>query len=73
MEDPVHTVLVVCGGEDVRDDEFSTTGDNDGIVTEISVLEQNASIFFVNANSILDGGALSCSVYKCGIPGEKLV
>lgn len=29
MEDPVHAVFVVCGCEDVGDDEFTGTSDDD--------------------------------------------
>lgn len=39
MEDPVYAVLVVCGGEDVGDDELTASSDDDGFVTEISMFE----------------------------------
>jgi hypothetical protein len=67
MEDPVNTVLVVRRCEDVRDDELATSCYNDRIVTKISMLEENAGIFFVNANGILDRRALSSSVDKCSL------
>jgi hypothetical protein len=51
----------------VRDDEFAPSGDNDRVVTEISVLEQDARILFVNANSILDSCACSSTVDKCSV------
>ena len=69
MEDPVHAVLVVRGCKNVRDYEFAASGDDDGVVTEVRVLEENASIFFVNANGIFDRCALSCSVDECCTTG----
>jgi len=65
VEDPVHAVLVVCGSEDVRNDEFPASGDNDGVITEIGVLEQNASILLVDADGVLNRGTLSCPIDKC--------
>lgn len=67
VEDPVDAVFVVGGSEDVRNDELTSSSDDDRIITEVSVLEQDACIFFVNANCVLDGGTLSCSVDKCSI------
>ena len=65
MKDPVDAVFVICSGENVRDNELSAAGNNDRIVTEVSVLEQDACILLVNANSILDRGALSSTVDEC--------
>lgn len=62
MENPVHTVLVVGGGEDVRNDQLSSTCNDHGIVAEIGVFEENTGVFFVDADSVLDGGGISCSV-----------
>ena len=67
MEDPVNAVLVVRRCEDVGDEELATSCYNDRIVTEIRMLEENASIFFVNANSILDRRTLPSSVDKCSL------
>jgi hypothetical protein len=67
VEDPVHAVFVVGGGEDVRDDEFATAGDDYGIVAEIGVFEENAGIFFVDADGVFDGGAFSGAVDEGGV------
>lgn len=39
VQDPVYAVLVVGGGEDVRDDEFAGACDHDAVVAEIGVFE----------------------------------
>lgn len=55
VEDEVDAVLVVTGSEDLGDDELDTTSDNDGAITEVSVLEENASILLVDTDSVLGG------------------
>lgn len=54
VEDPVNTVLIVCSCEDVGDKKLSASSNNDRVVTEISVLEQDASILFVYTYGILN-------------------
>lgn len=66
VEDPVNTVLVVRCCEDVRDKKLPSASHNDGVVTEISVLEQNASVFFVDAYGVLNGLAGTSAVDKVG-------
>ena len=39
VEDPVYTILVVGGCEDVGDNELVASGDDNRIITEICVLE----------------------------------
>ncbi|KAJ8104750.1 hypothetical protein OPT61_g10590 [Boeremia exigua] len=64
VEDPVHAVLVVGGGEDVRDDELAGAGDGDAVVAEVGVLEQNTGILLVDADGVLDGRGLPRAVDK---------
>ena len=67
MEDPVHAILVVCGCEYVGNDEFAPSSDDDRVVAEIGMFEEDARIFFVNADSVLDSCALASSVDKCSL------
>ena len=60
VEDPVHAVLVVSSGEDVRDDELAGASHRNAVITEVGVLEQNPSILFVDTDSVFD---------RCGLPG----
>ena len=62
MENPIDAVFVVGGSEDVGDDKLSASGDDDGVVAEIGVFEEDAGVFFVNADCVFDGGGISCSV-----------
>ena len=62
MEDPVHAVLVVGGREYVRNDQFSPSGNDHGVVAEISMFEQDSGILLVDANGILDHRAGSSCV-----------
>ena len=55
VEDPVDAILVVCGCEDVRDDQFAAAGRYNGVVAEIGVLEQDSCVFFVDADGVPDG------------------
>ncbi len=66
MEDPIHTILVVRCGEDVRDEKLPSASHDDRIVTEIRVLEQDAGVFFVYAYGVLDGLAGTSAVDKVG-------
>ena len=54
VEDPVDAVLVIGGGEDVRDDEFASTGDDDRIITEVAMFEQDAVVFLMYTDSVFD-------------------
>ena len=54
VEDPVDTVLVVCGGEDVGDEELAAAGHDDRIIPEISMFEEDARVFFVDTNGVFD-------------------
>lgn len=67
MEDPVDAVFIIGGGEDVGDDEFAPSGYDDGFVAEIGVLEEDTSIFFVDADGVFDGGTFTGAVYESGI------
>lgn len=54
VEDPVDAVLVVGRGEDLANDQLAGARDNDRVVAEIRVLEQNAVVFLVDADGVLD-------------------
>lgn len=59
MEDPVHAVLVIRGGEDLRNDKFSASRDDYGVVAEVGVFEENARVFLMDTDGVFDydGGA----------------
>lgn len=67
MEDPVNAVFVIRRCEDVGNDELAPSSDDDRVITEIRVLEKNTCIFFMNANSVLDGCTFSRSVDESGV------
>ena len=64
MKNPIDAVIVVRGGEDVRDKQLPATGDDGGIVSKVGVFEQDSGVFFVNADGIFDGLARSGAVHK---------
>jgi hypothetical protein len=72
MENPVHAVLVVCSCENMRDYELAATSYDDGVVAEVSVLEENAGIFLVNTDCVLDGCAFSSPVDECCVLLSRL-
>lgn len=61
MEDPVHAVLVIRSGKDVRDEKLATTSNNDRVISKVGVLEEYPGIFFMNTDRILDGLAAPCA------------
>ena len=67
MKDPVHRIFVIGCRKDVGDDEFTTSGNDDGVIAEIGVFEEDASIFFVDANGVLDCLRSSSTIDKVGI------
>lgn len=64
MEDPVHAVFVVGGGEDVGNNELAATGDDDGVVAEVGVLEEDAGIFLMDADGVFDDLSGACTVHE---------
>lgn len=52
MEDPIHAVLVVCGGENLGNDQLPASRNDHGVVAEVGVFEENARIFFVDTDGI---------------------
>lgn len=62
VEDPVHAVLVVGGSEDVGDDQFAAASNHHRVVSEIGVFEEDAGVFLVNANGVLDDGRCTGAV-----------
>lgn len=65
MEYPLDRILVIRSSEHLLDDELTCSGDNRRLITEVCVLEQDASILFVNADGILDGA-------NTAFPGREL-
>jgi hypothetical protein len=55
VEDPVDAVFVVAGGEDLADDEFAGARGGGGFVAEVGVFEEDAVVFFVDADCVFDG------------------
>ena len=51
----LNSVFIVRSCEDLLHDQLSGSRDNDRIVSEVGVLEKNPAIFFMNANSVVDG------------------
>lgn len=80
VHDPVDAVFVVAGGEDLADDELAGTGRGGGLVAEVGVFEEDAVVFFVDANCVLDrvGFAVpglevvSGNVYKAALRADLL-
>jgi hypothetical protein len=54
VHDPVDAVLVVARGEDLANDQLASTSSGRRLVAEVSVLEQNSIVFFVDADCVLD-------------------
>ena len=55
VEDPVDAVLVVGRREDVRDEKLSSSCHDDGVISEVGMLEQDPRVFFMDADGVLDG------------------
>ena len=58
---PVDTVFVVACGEDLADDKFAGTGGGRGGVAEVGVFEEDAIVFFVDADCVFDGVGFAVS------------
>ena len=54
MENPLDSVFIVGGSKDVLNDQLSCSCHDDRLVSEVRVLEEDAIIFLVNADGILD-------------------
>lgn len=67
MEDPVHAVLVIRSGKDVRDEKLATTSNNDRVISKVGVLEEYPGIFFMDTDGILDGLAAPCAIDKSSV------
>ena len=55
VHDPVDAVFVVAGGEDLTDDQLAGAGCRGGLVAEVGVFEEDAVVFFVDADCVFDG------------------
>jgi hypothetical protein len=55
VQNPVDAVFVVAGGEDLADDEFAGARGGGGFVAEVRVFEEDAVVFFVDADCVFDG------------------
>ena len=67
VEDPVDAVFIVRSGKDVRENQFTATSDNHGLVAEIGMLVEDTSIFFMDADGVLHNCAGTGTVDKCCI------
>ena len=67
VEDPVDAVLVVCGREDLADEELAGAGDGAGVVAEVGVLEEDAGVFFVEADCVFYCRGAAVAVYEFGV------
>lgn len=67
MQNPVHAILVVGSSENMGDDKLSCASHDHAVVTEVGMLEQNAVVFFVDANGVLDGCGGSSTVDESGV------
>ena len=67
VEDPVDGVLVIRGGEDMRDQQLSASCDDYAVVAEIGVFEEDACIFFVDADGVFDRLGGSGAVDEGGV------
>ena len=80
VHDPVDAVFVVAGGEDLADDEFAGAGGGGGLVAEVGVFEEDAIVFFMYADCVLDrvGFAVpglevvSVNLYKAALRADLL-
>jgi hypothetical protein len=55
VHDPVDAVFVVARREDLANDEFAGAGRGGGGVAEVGVFEEDAVVFFVDADCVFDG------------------
>ena len=67
VEDPVDAVFVVGRREDVRDDELARPRHDDRVVAEVGVLEEDARVFLVDADGVLDRRAGPGAVDEGGV------
>lgn len=58
-EGVVKGVLVVGGRDDLRDDELAVAGGDDGAVTVVGVLVEDAVVLLVDADGVLENGGLA--------------
>lgn len=59
VEDVVKGVVVVCGGDDLRDDELAVASRDGLAVAVVGVLEREAVVLLVDADGVLDEGGLA--------------
>lgn len=67
VEDPIHAVLIVCCGEDLANEEFARAGDGARVVSEVGMLEEDAGVFFVDADCVFDGRGCAGAVDEFGV------
>jgi len=67
VEDPVDSVLVAGGGEDLRDDQLARAGGSDETVAEVGVLEEDPVILLVDADCVSDDCDLASFTGEVGI------
>jgi hypothetical protein len=67
VENPVNAILIVSSGKNMADDKLPRSRNSARVIAEVRMLEQNASVFLMNANCVLDRLRLPSLVDKCCI------
>lgn len=67
MEDPVDAIFVIGGCEDLADEELARAGHGAAVVAEVGVLEEDAGVFFVDADGVFDGFGDTGTVDEFGV------
>jgi hypothetical protein len=67
VEDPLNSIFVVGGSEDLLDDELACAGNSDRLVSEVRVLEENAGVLLVDADGVLDGLDVSITGWELSV------
>lgn len=55
----IEAVVIICGGDDVGDDELSIPSRHHVPIAIVGVLVQEPVIFFVDADGVLNHGSLA--------------
>ncbi|KAI6767610.1 hypothetical protein HG530_005619 [Fusarium avenaceum] len=67
VEHPLACILVVRRCEDLLDDELSGACDSNRVIAEVGVLEENAVVFLVDTDGVLDSANGAIALSKVGV------